>query len=179
MGESMAGEQSEEPRDGTPKIFKSMTGWIGGATAVVVALGGLYTAYDKFIVKVKPSAELAANVEDQSTDTDASASQSAGTAAPEQPERESYTTGDGGTLAWDEGMWLWTDKDGTEYRYKEEANDGTTIVARIPNGGEKGEDVWLRWPNAGGKALQSFDDRERWTETVKVTPQDPNAPSDS
>jgi hypothetical protein len=170
MGAAMADEEPEQPADNTPKIFKSMTGVIGGATAVVVALGGLYTAYDKFLNK--PPAEETAPADD--TITPAAAPQNAPPAAA-QNDRKTYTTGDGGTLEWVDGMWVWTDKDGTPYRYKEETNDGTTIVAKLPGGGEHGEDVWLRWPVAGGQALQSFDDQENWNNPVKVTVEEPEA----
>jgi hypothetical protein len=144
-----------------------MTGVIGGATAVVVALGGLYTAYDKF--RNKEPVEETAPADDTLTPA-ATASAPRDTPAPAaQNGRKSYTTSDGGTLEWVDGMWVWTDKDGTTYRYTEETNDGTTIVAKLPGGGEDGKDVWLRWPVAGGQALQSFDDQENWNNPVKVT----------
>jgi hypothetical protein len=164
----MADEQSEEPADGTPKVFKSMTGWIGGLTALVVALGGLYTAYDKLISKPKPPKEDAASAENQVENSAASA-QSA--AAPSQQKiRNSYTTGDGGTLEWVNGMWVWTDGDGNTYRYSEESNDGVTIVGKML---EDGKYVWLQFPIAGGQALQSYDDQNNWKDPIKVTVKEP------
>lgn len=164
-GAMMADEQPEESEDGPPKIFKSMTGVIGGATAVVVALGGLYTAYDKFISKHKQPTEEAAPADDQVGDTDASAPQPAADSS-QQKARNSYTTGDGGTLEWASGMWVWTDGDGNTYRYSEESNDGVTIVGKML---EDGKYIWLQFPVAGGQALQSYDDQSNWKDPIKVT----------
>jgi hypothetical protein len=163
----MADDQSA---DNTPKIFKSMTGIIGGATALVVALGGLYTAYDKYLRK--PPTEETAPADDAARPAAAASVPQAGAAPAAEKPRKSYTTADGGTLEWIDGMWVWTDKDGTPYRYKEESNDGTTIVARLPGGGEDGKDVWLRWPVAGGQAFQSFDNQDNWNNPIKVTVND-------
>jgi hypothetical protein len=168
----MTDEQPEQSADNTPKIFKSMTGVIGGATAVVVALGGLYTAYDKFLSK-RPVEETAPT--DAAPPAETASAPQDDLAAAGGDVRNSYTTSDGGTLEWVDGMWVWTDKDGAPYRYKEESNDGTTIVAKLPRGGEQGEDVWLRWPIAGGQAFQSFDDQQNWNNPVKVTVNDPAA----
>jgi hypothetical protein len=155
----MAEEHSNEATDDRPKFFKSMTAWVGGATALIVALGGLATAFGGLLGRDTAktnSAQQAVNASD---------------VAPESTEEDptSYTTGDGGTLRWVEGMWVWTDKDGTPYRYKEVSNDGVTTVAVLRGGGEDGKDVYLRWPNAGGQALQSFDDRENWNNPVEIT----------
>jgi len=169
MGESMAGEQSEEPGDGTPKIFKSMTGWIGGATAVVVALGGLYTAYDQLISKPKRAAEESIRSEDSTSGPAAPGTQSAAALSQEKV-RNSYTTGDGGTLEWVSGMWVWTDGEGNAYRYSEETNDGVTIVGKML---ENGQYVWLQWPVGGGEALQSFDNQDHWEKPIRVTVEKP------
>jgi len=168
-GAMMADERPDESEDGTPKIFKSMTGVIGGATAVVVALGGLYTAYDKFLAKPKPPSEEAApaedQVDDQVDDNAASAPQPAADSS-QQKVRNSYTTGDDGTLEWVNGMWAWTDGDGNTYRYSEESNDGVTIVGKML---QDGKYVWLQFPVAGGQALQSYDDQNNWKDPIKVT----------
>jgi hypothetical protein len=160
----MADEQPEEQADGTPKLFKSMTGVIGGATAVVVALGGLYTAYDKFMSKPKQEAE-AVSPEDQDGNAAADAPQPVGAESPQET-RNSYETGDGGTLEWVNGMWVWTDGEDNTYRYSEESNDGVTIVGKML---EDGKYVWLQFPVAGGQALQSYDDQSNWKDPIKVT----------
>jgi hypothetical protein len=153
----MADEQASGTADGTPKIFKSVTGVIGGLTAVVVALGGLYTAYDKIVPKKEAPSPTGAPA--------AAASLSQSADQPQQPVRNSYTTGDGGTLEWSGGMWVWTNGEGT-YRYNEISNDGVTVFGKMV---EDGTDVWIQWPVAGGEALQSFDGQENWNYPIKVT----------
>jgi hypothetical protein len=163
----MAEEQPQDSADGTPKLFKSMTGVIAGLTALVVALGGLFTAYDKFIRKEPEKVETAA------TATPAAAASMPQTAPPSREKvRKSYTTGDGGTLQWVSGMWVWTDGKDNTYRYTEESNDGVTIIAKLR---ENGENVWLQWPTEGGDALQSFDEQEHWEKPIKVTVKKPAA----
>ena len=159
----MADEPPKDATDERPKIFSNMTAWIGGATALVVALGGLAGAYRNLFPDVSPPAQTAPAPQEVSQPTAASTSDEA--QAP-----TSYTTDDGGSLKVVDGMWLWTTKDGDKYRYKELSNDGTTTVAVLTGGGENGKDVYLRWPNAGGQAFQSFDDQATWTDPVDVTP---------
>jgi hypothetical protein len=163
----MAEEQPEEGTDDRPKVFKNMTAWIGGATAVIVALGGLATAYRNFVGDNRARSQAAA-----ATASAPAAQQDDGASASTAPDedRSSYKTDDGGTLRWVEGMWVWTTKDGDKYRYKEVTNDGVTTVAVLKGGGENGNDVYLRWPNAGGQAFQSFDEQANWTEPVALTP---------
>jgi hypothetical protein len=154
----MADEQASGTADGTPKIFRSMTGVIGGLTAIVVALGGLYTAYDKMFPKKEAPAPTATPATAESLKQNADQ-------AP-QPIRKSYATGDGGTLEWSGGMWVWTDRDGNSWRYDEISNDGVTVFGRMM---EDGKPVWLQWPAGGGQALQSFDNQENWNTGIKVT----------
>jgi len=165
----MTDEQQQDSTDGTPKLFKNMSGWIGGLTALVVAAGGLFTAYDKFIRK-EPAAE-AAPVDDVAPAAEPSTSQDS-PAPPQEEVRKSYTTGDGGTLEWVNGMWVWIDGERNQYRYSEESNDGVTIVGKLL---EDGKYVWLQWPVAGGQALQSFDNQDNWTKPIKVTVNEPAA----
>jgi hypothetical protein len=153
-GAAMAEEQPKEGTDDRPKIFKNMTAWIGGATAVIVALGGLATAYRSFMhdnrAQSQTGAESASAPAAQQDDGAAASS----TATGEDP--ASYTTDDGGTLRWIEGMWIWTTKDDDKFRYKEVSNNGVTTVAILKGGGENGEDVYLRWPNAGGSGTSKL-----------------------
>ena len=166
----MTEEQSKQAADDRPKFFKSMTAWIGGVTAVIVALGGLLTAFGGLLGSHSREAIVKSDSE-QRVQSDV-APQSA-----EEEEPTSYTTGDGGTLRWVEGLWVWTDKDGVTYPYKEVSNDGVTTVAVFSGGGEDGKDVYLRWPNAGGQALQSFDDRENWNNPVEVVAKETHSAS--
>ncbi len=165
----MADDDTNGVTDGRPKAIKSLTGWIGGATAVVVALGGLAGAYRNIF----PS-EPARTQVDQNETTPADTATPTNTAAqtdPDQTTVTAYTTDDGGNLSLTDGMWVWVTKDGSKYRYKEVSNDGTTTVAVSKGSGENGKDVYLRWPNAGGQAFQSYDDQETWTDPVKFTVQ--------
>ena len=57
----MPDNETEEVTDGRPKIFKNLTAWIGGATAVVVALGGLAGAY-RNVFPGHPAQQVDANV---------------------------------------------------------------------------------------------------------------------
>lgn len=162
----MAEEDANGAGDGTPKIFRSLTGVIGGATAVIVALGGLYTAYEKYFAKqdteeAEPAPDTATGTNDVQAD--------APTPAPAQPKRYSYTTGDGGTLEYVSGMWVWTDGQGNSWRYSEESNNGAVIYAKML---QDGKYIWLQWPVPGGEALQSFDDQENWNNPIKVTPEE-------
>lgn len=156
----MSQEQPDEVPKRRPRFFNSLTAWIGGATAVIVALGGLASAY-RDLFPAGQSAAQAPN-DTQNINRDDSAVQPADAPA-------SYSTDDGDKLKFVEGMWLWTTKEGVDYRYKELSDDGVTTVAVLKAGGEKGEDVYLRWPNAGGKALQSFDDQSTWSDAGNLT----------
>ena len=160
----MPDDDTDEVTDGRPKIFNNLTAWIGGATAVVVALGGLAGAYRNMF----PSEHS----QQGDANSEASAAESAPQAEEEQGPVTAYATDDGGSIRLIDGMWVWTTKEGDVFRYKELSNDGTTTVAVLKGGGENGEDVYLRWPNAGGQAFQSFDEQATWTDPVNLTPQD-------
>lgn len=112
--------------------------------------------------KAATAAEAAG--QETASDADAAADEPA-----QASETYSVSGGDGGTLSKVDGMWVWTTDDNTPYRYTEVSNDGTTIIAVLKGGGEEGKDVYLRWPNAGGTALQSYDNQDTWVEPVNVT----------
>ena len=157
----MADDDTGGVTDGRPKIFKNLTAWIGGATAVVVALGGLAGAYQNFF--------SGGSARTQANTTETNSSDAAPSTDQEQATVTGYTTDDGGNIRLVDGMWVWTTKDGDKYRYKELSNDGTTTVAVLKGGGDKGQDVYLRWPNAGGEAFQSFDEQATWIDPVTLT----------
>ena len=159
-GIAMAGDQPVDAAE-RPKLFRNMTAWIGGATAVLVALGGLAGAYRNLFSDAAPQTKAATNA--QGLSQPAPASQTARVPT-------SYTTDDGGTFRLVDGMWVWTTKEGDKYRYSQLSNDGVNSVAVLKGEGENGKDVYVRWPNAGGQALQSFDDQANWTAQVNFTP---------
>ena len=160
----MPDNETEEVTDERPKIFKNLTAWIGGATAVVVALGGLAGAY-RNVFPGHSAQQVDANGEARAPDSHSQTEH-------EQSAIAAYTTDDGGSIRLIDGMWVWTTKDGDKFRYKEVSNDGTTAVAVLKGGGENGQDVYLRWPNAGGQALQSFDEQASWTDPVNLAPEE-------
>ena len=168
----MAEEQPDETTDDHPKIFKNLTAWIGGVTGVIVALGGLASAFVIFTGHNSPQAEVRTNggapvvQEEQNA---ISEDLNAATQSAQEEQTISYQTDDGGTFSSVDGLWVWTTNDGVKYRYKEVSNDSATTVAVLKGGGEDGADVYLRWPNAGGQAFQSFDEQATWTDPVKFT----------
>ena len=147
--------------DDRPRVFSTVNGWIAGLTGLILALAALFTAWDKLFPD-KPSPTAASS--NRAVDAPAVA------VTPGDRPITSYTTGDGGTFRLIEGMWVWTDKDANTYRYKEKSNDGVTTVAVLENGSENGKDVYLRWPNAGGFALQSYDNQANWNQPVEIKP---------
>ena len=161
-------EQPKDGEGGRPGLFNNMTAWVGGATALVVALGGLATATGNLWPK-KQAVETPATAGDTS-ETAVPEEENAGDSAQAQ-DPESYTVegGDGGTLVKVEGQWVWTGADGARADFDEESNDGTTVVAVVK---QDDGDAYLRWPVNGGTAFQSFDGKKTWTEPVKVTPND-------
>ena len=168
----MAEEQPDETTDDQPKIFKSLTAWIGGVTGVIVALGGLASAFGIFSGRNTPQEEMrtkggAPVVQEEQNAI--SEDLNAATQSAQEEQTISYQTDDGGTLSSVDGLWVWTTNDGVKYRYKEVSNDSATTVAVLKGGGEDGADVYLRWPNAGGQAFQSFDEQATWTDPVKFT----------
>ena len=168
----MADEQPDEIADDEPKIFKNLTAWIGGVSGVVVAVGGLASAFGIFTGHNSPRGEVraasGAPVVQEEHNAISEDSNATTQSAPEE-EQTSYKTDAGDTLTPVDGLWLWTTKDGEKYRYKEVSNDSVTTVAVSKGVGADGADVYLRWPNAGGQAFQSFDEQATWRDPVKFT----------
>jgi len=157
-------EQPNDGQGGKPGIFNNMTAWVGGATALVVALGGLATATGNLWPKKESVETATSNPASTTTTTDAGA-------ANEEPTY--YKVDDGSTLRWVQGMWVWTDKAGNKYRYADKGADGANSIAVLQAGGADGEDVWLRWPTAGGgQASESHDNQETWTDVGEITVDD-------
>lgn len=167
MDEQTPDSSGDGPAE-TPRIFRNMNVWIGGATGVVIALTSLYAAVQRWPGKPVEAVSPAANANDAANSNDSVAVEPA---EPAETARSAYTVGNGGTLRWVDGLWVWTAKDDTQYRYAEESNDEITTVAVFKGGGEDGQDVYLRWPNAGGQAFQSFDGQTSWVDPVAVTPE--------
>ena len=67
-----------------------------------------------------------------------------------------------------DGMWVWTNADGV-WRYSELDDDGTTTVAVSKGTGAEGQDIYVRFPNAGGQGFQSYDEQDNWRDGVIFT----------
>ena len=144
----MADDDTSEATDGRPKIFKNLTAWIGGATAVVVALGGLAGAYHNIFPG--GSAQTQANTAETTPSDAASPTADAQTAVT------GYTTDDGGNIRLIDGMWVWTTKDGDKYRYKELSNDGTTTVAVLKEAATKARMSTFAGPTQAAKHFKAL-----------------------
>jgi hypothetical protein len=155
----MEDQQNESSKGGAGKV----TAWIGGATALVVALGGLLTAVKEFRKEDTAVAQ---------TKTDAAAPAKAASLAAMAPETRpvSYTIegGEGGTLVKIDNKWLWTTEAGDRYEYEQVSDDGTDTVA-VFRQDPPDDTFYLRWHNAGGTAMQRTEG-ERWGDELKITP---------
>jgi hypothetical protein len=173
-------EEPKEAGEERPKIAKNLTAWIGGATAVVVALGGLAAAVKGIVHDNRsPTQAQAPAPTTEPTAANARQSDQKSEAAPAGRENEPwyYKTSEGGTLRFEDGLWVEKGADGAiKARYDDESGDGTTTVAKLPGGGENGEDVYLRWPPAGGRAEKSIDRQQTWNDAYTVTVDDPDRP---
>jgi hypothetical protein len=177
QGTAMTEEPPNEGTDDRPKLFKNMTAWIGGATGVVIALGGLATAYKSFMHDSPPRAEAQTNTAQAVLDQPDAGEQNQVAPAGRDSEPWYYTTDAGGRLRYVDGLWVETGSDGAvTARYDDDSGDGTTTVARLPGGGENGGDLYLRWPAAGGRAEKSVDRQQNWTDAYTVTVDDPARP---
>jgi hypothetical protein len=156
-------EQSNETRE-RPKFLNNMTAVIGGTTALVVAVAGLVTATkDLWHKDSKAQAAMSDGGGSQSS------SDKPSSAKASQIQSYSVEGGEGGTLTKVDDRWLWTTAAGSNYYYDELSNDGTTIVAVLKQDAPA-TDFYLRWPSAGGTALQSDDNRATWSSEIKLTP---------
>lgn len=150
----MTDEPQQEAGDGRPKFFNSVTGWIGGVTAVVLALAGLKTAYNQLgpseakPVKSEQQVEAAAKVSPPQTEAQAQANLPA-----------SYTgtwEGNAVTLAWQNGLWVETTDQGEQpavvLKYEQLAR-----TDRMTNAINRDDNLYVRWPTGGGSVEKSED----------------------
>ena len=164
-----------EPTDAKPKIFQNINGVIAGVTGLVIALGGLAAATKSMWDKDPEPTEVrgAEKLADASQQTgQAAANQAVETAPAEAPTNDdpwNFTTDNGGTLRWVNGFWVEVDQAGTTVRYGHFEADARENVAMRAGAGPNGEDVYLRWPKAGGRAQRSMDVQESWRDAYIVT----------
>ena len=175
----------QEPQDapppaddvGKPKFFQNINGVIAGITGLVIALGGLAATWDRMFKPKEEQQEIVAGAEQSNAEAAPEATEAE--AADEEagtPSAYTYNADNGGTLKWANGLWIEADANGNVLgRYDPTDDDGVNTTAKLPGGGENGEDVYLRWPNAGGQAQKSEDRQAHWEDAYWLTPE-PVAP---
>jgi len=160
---------TEEPErgtgDGRPKIFNSVTGWIGGLTAVVLALAGLKAAAGQLDLfgSSKP-ADAAVSSNESAADTAPVEEE----AVAELPNKYTGTWEKKDvTLEWRNGIWIETTAGGTDdeiiTRYEQLSRDEKTT-----NAVDRDRQLYVRWPTAGG-TLEESEDGKSWTESYDLT----------
>jgi hypothetical protein len=150
---------TDEPQQGTgdarPKFLNSVTGWIGGLTAVVLALAGLKAAYNQLGSSEEMKDESGQQVE-----------AAADVPPPPQTEAEaqaSFPTGYTGTwknnevtLEWQNGLWVETTDQGDDpavvIKYEQLAR-----TDRMTNVINRDDNLYVRWPTDGGTVEKSTD----------------------
>ncbi len=150
-------DESSKGADERPRFFNSVTGWIGGLTAVVIALAGLREAYQQLMpaAPAEKSSAVGAAVPGETPDT-------ASDQAPEAALPISYTgTWNDAPLTLDWVGGIWVEKTGdlvTDYEQLSRDNgmDGRTYAKDHSRG------LYVRWPNKGGVVEQS-PDNETWS----------------
>jgi len=162
-------EQPAEASDEQPKFFKSMNGIIAGATALLIALGGLATTWDK-IFGNKPADKATAITAEPPAAVPAQAAADAAD-APEEAVITSYEgtfKGEPAKLEYGDEQWELTDTDGT-YTYDDEliSPDETRLLVF-----DTTNKSYLRWPIQGGMAEWSTD-KENWSNYAKLQPSEP------
>ena len=161
-------DEPNENGEGRPKIFNKATGWIGGVTAVVLALAGLKTAYNQ----LTPSAPAqAADREAASvTEGDAAADDAATTEAATPADLPSKYTGTWQgkdvVLEWRNGVWVETTAEGTDdeilVHYEQ-----LSRTAAMTNAIDRTRNLYVRWPSEGG-TLEESEDGNSWTRSYEV-----------
>lgn len=152
--------------DGQPKLFKSIHGWIAGATGIIVALGGLAATWDR-IFPPRPAAEQAVAAAPAET-APAAEAVDATEAEPEAGDPISYKGElvEGGkvvTINWDGESWVVTEGDGDPWSYDDTLSPDENRVMAVSNGN------YLRWPIEGGEVDES-EDKVKWKTYAKVDP---------
>jgi len=165
----MDDQPADDGGEGRPKIFKSLNGWIAGATGIVVALGGLTAAWhDIFPPKQQTAADEQPATNADETDTSQAANQQA--AAPDANDDPwAYSIDTGGSLRYQGGRWIETDADGKVTSYDVESVQDNMTYARAAGKGPDGADIDLRWPTKGGQAQKSTDGQVNWTDAYVLT----------
>ena len=155
---------------GGPRIFKSINGWIAGATGVVVALGGLAGAWHDIF---PPKQETVADEQPTTNADDAAANQATDQtdASPQASDDPwEYSIEGGGSLRYQGGRWIEKDAGGKVTSYDQESVQDDFTYARAAGAGPDNADIDLRWPTKGGQAQKSTDGQVNWSDAYVLTP---------
>lgn len=163
----MTDEPREDPGEGRPKFFNNVTGWIGGLTAVVIALAGLKAAADQLdLFGSSKAADTVAVTSNESAEGGGEEAVQEEAAADLPTKYTGTWQGQDVTLEWRNGVWVEVTAGGTDdevtQRYEQlERTDKTT------NGIDRSRDMYVRWPTQGG-TLEESEDGKTWTESYDV-----------
>ena len=160
----MTDEPQQDAGEGRPKFFNNVTGWIGGLTAVVIALAGLKAAAGQLDLfgSSKPADTAVASNEGEEV-----APAEEEEAAAELPTKYTGTWhGQDVTLEWHNGVWVeitaeGTDDEVTQHYEQLERTD------KMTNGIDRTRDMYVRWPTQGG-TLEESENGKNWTESYDV-----------
>ena len=162
----MTDEPRKDPGEGRPKFFNNVTGWIGGLTAVVLALAGLKAAagqLDLFSSEKPTDAAIASNEGGEAGAEEGAQEE----AAADLPTKYTGTwQGQDVILEWRNGVWVEVTAEGTDdevTQHYEQLERTDTMT----NGIDRTRNMYVRWPTEGG-TLEESEDGKTWTESYDV-----------
>lgn len=175
-------EQPQEPAgqgaDERPAIFGNVNGWIAGVTGVLVAMGGLFTAYDKVWGNrnAQPQAVVATTPKaDEPRTEQVMAVKAAG--SEDTPVRRLIYTGelyadgklDGGAMSLRHDGENWILSADQRYVYEQLAATGNEQIRAY----NRDYDSDLRWPVNGGDVEERIG-KAGWNPYAKVSASEPS-----
>ncbi len=183
MEEQPQEQPQDEPAqgpDGQPKFFKSAHGMIAGATALVIALGGLATTWDKIFGDDKPATEKQAAASTAApAEAPAETPSAAEAETPAQSnERPKIYTGElfadgkfeGGAMSLRHDGENWILIADQRYVYEPLASSNEDQL-RAYNADYAS---YLRWPVDGGEVEESTNNKVSWSRYARVTASEPS-----
>jgi hypothetical protein len=172
-------EQPSESSGEQPKFFKGMNGLIAGATALLIALGGLATTWDKIFGDKPGEEQPAATAPAEPEKLSSEASPATGAQAPSQSNaRPKVYTGDlyadgkfeGGAMSLKHDGENWILTADQRYVYLPLASSDKDKI-RAYNADYASH---LRWPVNGGEVEEKLGDKPGWDPYAKVTASEPS-----
>lgn len=157
-------ESAGQGSAGPPKFFTTVNGMLAGVTGLVIALGGLVTAYTQIFDKDKPKAEAPA-----STNAAEAAKPVAAAAIPSEPEADAplLYEGDDAKMEWVDDKWVLKTSEG-RWEYVDEYSKYEGYVLAY----DKTNSAYMRWPIKGGMAEQRKDG-QGWDDWINLYPAAP------